>query len=193
MSERKSLEKRRHARAKKRFAVRFGPSDLAHSGFTQDISGTGLFLQTGIIYPPGTVLVLQIDYPEKALTHRGVVRWSKDLPPAFRRSLRGGMGVEFTTQTGQGVSLSPQASTVPSESLPEVSEKELGRGATSRRQMSTLAGNTYEVFQTEYLGGIHVRLFQLPRTEGSADAVFRRACRTREEADAAVKAFLKEH
>jgi len=209
MSERKAAERRRHARVKKRFAVRFGPGDLAHSGYTQDLSESGLYLLANTIYPPNTVLVLQVDYPEKTLTLRGIVRWSKDLPPAFRRNLRGGMGVEFTTAGAKGTSAKtskavagPQAVASPSgmdsnrghsEPPPEVDEKRLGGGATRRRQVSTSAGNTFEVLQTEYRGAFYVRVFQLPRTDGSAEAIFRQGFWKKEEAEAAVKAFLKEY
>jgi PilZ domain-containing protein len=203
MSERKGAERRRHARLRKRYSVRFGPGDLAHSGYTQDISDSGLYLLANIIYPPNTVLVLQVEYPEKTLTLRGIVRWSKDLPPAFRRNLRGGMGVEFTAAGAKGsAARSTQAAAAPpgiapargeSEPPPEVEERQLGGGATRRRQVSTAAGNTYEVLQTDYRGAVYVRVYQLPRTDGSAEAIFRQGFWKKEEAEAAVKAFLKDN
>jgi hypothetical protein len=199
MSERKASERRRHPRTRKRFVVRFGHGDLAHSGYTQDISDSGVYLQANVIYPPHTILVLQIDYPEKTVSTRGVVRWSKDLPPAFRRSLRGGMGVEFTTPADHPREKPAPTSVRPtpargSSDLPSpASESDLERGATRRRQVSTMAGNTFEVLQTEYRGAFYVRVFQLPRTEGSGDALLNKAFWTREEAERAVKDFLREH
>jgi len=203
LSERKGAERRRHARTKKRYAVRFGPGDLAHSGYTQDVSDSGLYLLANIIYPPNSVLVIQVEYPEKTITLRGIVRWSKDLPPAFRRNMRGGMGVEFTTtgakvdsgHASKGAAAAPIVTPVnaPSGQPPEVEERHLGGGATRRRQVSTSAGNTFEVLQTEYRGAFYVRVYQLPRTDGSAEAVFRQGFWKREEAEAAVKAFLKAH
>jgi hypothetical protein len=203
MSERKAAERRRHARARKRFAVRFGPGDLAHSGYTQDVSESGIYLLANMLYPPNTVLVLQVEYPEKTLTLRGIVRWSKDLPPAFRRNLRGGMGVEFTTAVAKEASTrTPKVAAGPptqdsgrshSGPPPEVEEKHLGGGATRRRQISTTAGNTFEVLQTEYRGAFYVRVFQLPRTDGSAEAIFRQGFWKKGEAEAAVKAFLRDH
>ncbi len=202
MSERKASERRRHDRLKKRMAVRFGPGDLAHSGYTDDVSDSGIHLRSSVIYPPHTVLVLQIDYPQMTVSTRGVVRWSKDLPPAFKRSLRGAMGIEFAASAGEAADrpkTQPTAEKPPSRpapargAVPEASEQELGSGSTSRRQVSTTAGNTYEVLLTEYRGAFYARLFQLPRSMGSAEAVFRAAFWRREEADAAVKKFLKEH
>jgi PilZ domain-containing protein len=203
MSERKGAERRRQARLRKRYSVRFGPGDLAHSGHTQDVSESGLYLLSNIIYPPNTVLVLQVEYPEKTVTLRGIVRWSKDLPPVFRRNLRGGMGVEFIAAGGKGISAKArQAATASpgivsersgSEPPQDVEEKHLGGGSTRRRQVSTAAGNTFEVLQTEYRGAVYVRVYQLPRTDGSAEAIFRQGFWKKEEAEAAVKAFLKDH
>jgi len=198
VSERKASERRRHPRLRKRLAVRFGPGDLAHSGYTEDVSDSGIHLRTTVIYPPNTVLVLQIEYPDKAVTTRGVVRWSKDLPPAFRRNMRGAMGVEFGTTATAGARVTSQPGPSPRPAPergvpPGVTEAELGGGSTARRQVSTAGGNTYEVLLTEYRGAFYVRLFQLPRSDGSAEAVVRAAFWKREEADAAVKAFLKEH
>jgi len=194
-------ERRRHPRAKKRFQVRFGPGDLAHSGYTQDVSESGLYLQASIIYPPNTILVLQIEYAEGPVTVRGVVRWSKDLPPAFKRSLRCGMGVEFV----EGVPKRPEAASaaaIPAPKSrpapprtgvpPEAGDQELGSGSTRRRQVSTMAGNTFEVLQTEYRGAWYIRIFQLPKTDGSSEAAFRGAFWNREAAEAAVKGFLKD-
>ena len=191
-------DRRRHSRHRKRLQVRFGPGDLAHAGYTQDVSESGIYLQAGIIYPPNTVLVLQIEYPDGALTVRGVVRWARDLPPAFKRSLRGGMGLEFVDAAGAarvgGASRQqdppparPRKKGVP----PEATDFELDARPTRRRQVSTMAGNTFEVRETERGGAIYVRIFQLPLTDGSHEAAFREAFWTREEADTAVRAFLK--
>ncbi len=191
-------DRRRHEREKKRFKVQFGPGDLAHSGYSVDLSESGLYLQAGFIYPPGTVLVLQIDFPEGPWTTRGIVRWSKDLPPAFKRSLRGGMGLEFLTgATGRSATPAapapdrPPRHAAPIAPPPEVGETELGSGSTRRRQISTMAGNTFEVRQTDYRGACYVRIFQLPLTDGSSEAVYRGAFWSPDEANAAVKEFLK--
>jgi hypothetical protein len=196
----KGREHRRHARMKKRLQIRFGPGDLAHSGYTQDISEGGIHLQAEIIYPPGTVLALRIEYPDGTVATRGVVRWSRDLPPAFKRNLRGGMGVEFLEASRWGKGSEPAQAVEPAPpprtgrgTPPEVSDQDLNRPPTRRRQVSTLSGRTFEVRETEHRGAVYVRIFHLPLTDGSHEAAFREAFWTREEADAAVKAFLKGH
>ena len=76
MSE-KGSERRRHRRIRKRYTVRFGVGDFAHTGYTQDISESGLYLMANATFVPGTILQVQIEYPEKTITVRGVVRWAK--------------------------------------------------------------------------------------------------------------------
>lgn len=191
-------ERRRHSRKKKQLEVRFGPGDLAHSGYAQDISAGGIYLQARIVYPPGTVLALQIDYPDGTVGTRGVVRWSRDLPPVFKRTLRCGMGVEFleapreekVTEPAQVVR--PAPSPRAGKGVPaDVKDQELDRFPARHRQVSTLSGSTFEVIETDYRGAVYVRIFHLPLTDGSHEAAFREAFWTREAAAAAVKAFLK--
>jgi PilZ domain-containing protein len=89
------LERRRRGRNRRRLEVRYGDGRGKHLGYTTDLGERGLFLQGNYLYSPGTELILEIDHPEGAIQVRGVVRWAKEVPPAFRRSLRGGMGIEL--------------------------------------------------------------------------------------------------
>ena len=196
----KKGERRRHARKKKHLQVRFGPGDPSHSGYAHDISVSGIYLQARTIFPPGTVLALQIEYPDGTVNVRGVVRWSRDLSPVFKRTLRCGMGVEFLEISREGKGVEPARSAKPAppprasgDTPPEVRDQELERFPTRRRQVSTLSGSTFEVIETDYRGAVYVRIFHLPLTDGSHEAAFRDAFWTREAAAAAVKAFLKEH
>ena len=95
-------EQRKEDRQKKRLQVRFGPGDLAHAGYTSDISDGGICLQSSVLYPPRTVLTVRIDYPEGPATRRGVIRWSREYPPAVKRSVRGGLGVAFLDEPEAG-------------------------------------------------------------------------------------------
>jgi hypothetical protein len=88
-------ERRHRARARRRVGVRYGSVASQHLGYTSDLGDSGLFLQGNQLYPPDTILYLDIDEPEGTRRVRGIVRWVKEVPPAFRRSLRGGMGIEF--------------------------------------------------------------------------------------------------
>ncbi len=84
-----------------------------------------------------------------------------------------------------------RAPRVPKGVPPEASDRDLDRLPTRRRQISTLLGYTFEVRETEHRGAIYIRIFRLPLTDGSHEAAFREAFWTREDADAAVRAFLK--
>jgi hypothetical protein len=153
---------------------------------------------------------MKVDLPDGAATFRGIVRWSRDpalaarqspggriVPAVMRKGLLGGMGVEFletlrATVSEPAPSADPPPPVRPKRGVPpEASEQDLRRAPTRRRQISTLAGNTFEVHETEYRGALYVRLVQLPLTDGSHQSAFEEAFWTREEADAAVKAFLK--
>jgi len=89
------LERRKLGRKRRRVEVRYGEGRGTHLGYTTDLGEKGLFLQGNYLFPPTTVLTLEIEQPEGARIARGVVRWVKEVPPAFRRSLRGGMGIEL--------------------------------------------------------------------------------------------------
>jgi len=88
-------ERRRVDRSRRRVSVRYGDEKAQFLGYTQEMGEKGLFLQGNQLYTPGTVLSLEIETPEGAKSARGVVRWVKEVPPAFRRSMRGGMGIEL--------------------------------------------------------------------------------------------------
>jgi hypothetical protein len=209
----KGRERRRGVREKTKLQARFGPGDLANSGMTRDFSDRGLCLQAATLYPPGTILVMKIDLPDGPATFRGVVRWSRDpsaffrptlsgrnLPAALRKNTPGGMGVEFLEALQAEAEAPAVPKAVPTPPVrprkgvpPDASEEALRKVPTRRRQISTLAGNTFEVYETEHRGALYVRIVQLPMTDGSHAAAFQEAFWTREEADAAVKAFLKSH
>jgi len=192
-----SRERRRQIREKKRLQVRFGPGDLAHAGYTLDISESGVSLQAGVTYPPNSILVVQIDFPDETVAFRGIVRWARELPPAFKRNLKGSMGLAFLQGAQTGRSTPPVETREPPPLVkrrgvpPDVSDLELKRAPTRRRQISTISGNTFEVLESDYRGAVYVRIAQLPLTDGSHGTDFQEAFWTREEAEAAVKAFLK--
>ncbi len=88
-------ERRVRKRARRRVAVRYGVGEALHLGYTSDVGERGLFLQGNTLYPPDTWLQITLDLPDGIRILRGRVAWIKQVPPAFRRTLRGGMGIEL--------------------------------------------------------------------------------------------------
>ena len=93
-----AAERRKMDRSRRRVSVRYGDEQARFLGYTQEMGDKGLFLQGNQIYPPGTVLNLDIEMADGTKSARGIVRWVKEVPPAFRRSMRGGMGIELLTK-----------------------------------------------------------------------------------------------
>jgi len=92
------MEKRRNKRIIKRLAVDFGTSDLKHTGITNDISKTGLFIKTSKIYSPGSILKINLLIPDNGSTifTGKVVRTYKH--PPYSSLARNGVGIEIDTK-----------------------------------------------------------------------------------------------
>jgi hypothetical protein len=85
----KDGEKRSKPRNLKRLFVRFGPEKPDNIAFTEDISVSGLFIKTKMLFPPGSTLILDIELPDSRILHlKGTVMWSKKVPPAMLRHMK---------------------------------------------------------------------------------------------------------
>ncbi len=93
------MEKRRSKRHAKRLKVRFGEKGTAtfpHSGLTNDVSATGLFVVTSQKPKPGTRLHLEVTMPgELPLFIEGVVMRQVLVPPELRQVVKAGFGIRF--------------------------------------------------------------------------------------------------
>lgn len=89
------MEKRVTRRFPRRIAIKFGIDEARHTGFTGDISGTGIFVKSGTVFPPGTYLEMNLNVPNQPVIHlRGRVVWAKRVPPNMIRFIKkSGMGV----------------------------------------------------------------------------------------------------
>lgn len=88
------MEKRRCKRINKRLAVEFGNNGTLHSGITNDISRTGLFIKTTHVYSPGSVVKVNLLLPNNgSTTFTGrVVRTLKH--PPYSSLAHNGVGIE---------------------------------------------------------------------------------------------------
>lgn len=88
-------EKRISRRAKRRVMVRFGEGTPTRTAFTKNVSDTGLFLQTNSVYKPGTVLSVEMQFPDRTFSTWARVVWAKKVPPQLAHVLECGMGLCF--------------------------------------------------------------------------------------------------
>lgn len=139
-------ERRKHKRYPRRFQVRFGEKDLNGTGFTVDVSLSGLFIVTVQALPPlDTRLVVQVVGDERT-PHQflvGSVQRHRLVPPELRQVSRSGFGLRV---------LRPD----------ELMRPLLPASAASGRQPLEVAFNTPAEFKTTWEaelkhGGLFIR------------------------------------
>lgn len=92
-------EKRKAKRHSRRLKVRFGEagsSGFPHSGLTNDVSSSGIFVVTSQTPNPGTRLHLEVTlHGERPLYMEGVVARLVKVPPELRQVVKAGFGVRY--------------------------------------------------------------------------------------------------
>lgn len=82
-------------RARKRLMCRYGVEKPDRTGFTMNLSETGVFIKTNNVFKPGTTLQVELPFPEATFVMWGRVIWAKKVPPQLAHILECGMGVCF--------------------------------------------------------------------------------------------------
>ncbi len=119
--------------------MRYGEGAFTHTGFTSDISATGLFLVTSHLLPVGTRLHVEVAADgERLLFFEGLVARQKLVAPELRQVIRAGMGLRLLTPLEVLGELVPQVrdheaahlvvTFESAEKLRESYERELKRG-----------------------------------------------------------------
>lgn len=94
------MEKRRNRRYAKRFKVRFGEQDFTLTGFTSDVSATGMFVVTSALLSLGHRVHVEVTLDEKhKLYFEGAVARLTQVAPELRQILKGGFGLRFLAST----------------------------------------------------------------------------------------------
>lgn len=91
-------ERRRQKRYPRRFQVRFGERDFSGTGFTVDVSLSGIFIVTVQQLPPlDTRLVVQVVGDDRTPSQFlvGVVQRHRLVPPELRQVSRSGFGLRL--------------------------------------------------------------------------------------------------
>jgi hypothetical protein len=94
-SDRGGSGNRRTQRARRRLMVRFGTEAAERTGFTKDISETGVFIRTNMVARPGTTLQVELQFPDRSFQLWARVVWAKKVPPQLAHLMDCGMGVCF--------------------------------------------------------------------------------------------------
>lgn len=87
--------KQETARQRKRVEVRFGLDKPQHVGFSGNLSTAGLMVRTTRVFPPGTVLAMELKLPGGIYRLEGVVIWARAGSVQWLQTGRIGMGVMF--------------------------------------------------------------------------------------------------
>ena len=92
-------ENRTKDRAKRRLMCRYGVDKADKTGFTMNLSPTGVFIKTNSVFAPGTTLHIELRFPERNFEMWGRVVWAKKVPPQLAHIMDCGMGVCFVDPT----------------------------------------------------------------------------------------------
>jgi Tfp pilus assembly protein PilZ len=93
-----AMEKRKTRRHTRRLRVRFGEHELGQSGFTSDVSSSGLFVVTSSPVNLGQRLHVEVTVDtDRRLLFEGVVARLTIVPQELRQVMKGGFGLRFLT------------------------------------------------------------------------------------------------
>jgi len=86
---------RLHDRVETRLRVTFGVGSIDRESRAESISEGGLYINTNDVLKVGTRLIVRIEFPERAVCHRGEVTWAIQVPEHLRDKMVCGMGISF--------------------------------------------------------------------------------------------------
>lgn len=82
-------------RARKRIEVRYGLEKPRFIGYSGNLSKSGIMVRAVRVFPPGSVLNLELRLPGGTVRARGEVVWAREGPPQWVTTGRIGMGITF--------------------------------------------------------------------------------------------------
>ncbi len=90
-------ESRKSQRSVAEYFIRFGVGESVHAGLTKDFSSTGIFIKSGIFFPVGTKIDIELSLSDDyKASIDGVVVWIKVTPSGENDRLTAqGMGVRI--------------------------------------------------------------------------------------------------
>jgi len=96
MESRRTGERRKAAmRFRKRIEVRYGPRTPEHTGYSGNISRTGIMIRTTRVYGPGTTMYMELIFSKQTIRVSGLVTWAREGSVQLLSTGRIGMGLKF--------------------------------------------------------------------------------------------------
>jgi len=113
----KQTESRKHRRIEVHYVeVSFAAAHQpAKIGFTGNLSGHGMMIRTPRVLAPGTLLKIELRFPQRSLTVTGRVVWAREGPVQWLATGKVGMGVKFIdpppelAELARGAGAAPEA------------------------------------------------------------------------------------
>lgn len=87
--------KQENRRLRRRIEIHFGEGEPRHAAFSGNISTAGIMIRTTRVFPPGTILTLQLKFPEATFRLDAVVMWARQGNIEWLQTGRVGMGLMF--------------------------------------------------------------------------------------------------
>ena len=84
-----------HPRKRGRIRARYGVDSPDRMAFTNNLSLSGAFLRTNMVFRPGTTIQVELAFPDETVQLWAQVVWSKKVPPQLAQTLHCGMGIRF--------------------------------------------------------------------------------------------------
>ncbi len=92
--------KQRSRRARRRVQVRYGVGETRFIGYSGNVSRTGVMVRAARVFPPGTVLDIELKFPDHTFHMRGKVMWAREGSYQWVLAGRVGMGINFIDPPG---------------------------------------------------------------------------------------------
>jgi Tfp pilus assembly protein PilZ len=90
-----TIDRRRHERFRAALQVRYGTISCDYTGPVDNISISGMCIRTNEVFPAGTRIKLQIQFPERTIYLTGEVMWAIKVPEQDMHTMMCGMGIQF--------------------------------------------------------------------------------------------------
>jgi len=88
--------RQKEGRTRRRLEVRYGDGrGTVLMGYSGNLSANGMMVRTPRVFPPGTILTLELRFAKGRVALKGRVMWAREGPMAWVQMGRVGMGIEF--------------------------------------------------------------------------------------------------